>query len=141
MKTALLAVLLALETLSLSAARPQAGAKRIDITTVSTRADRVSGGDVLVRVGIPARPSNLRATLNGGDVTNAFREEINGLAGVTYLAVLTNLVDGQNTLRVSSGTPGLPDAALRLTNYPISVPIISGPHLKPFVCQTDSFKL
>lgn len=142
MKRALLALLVAAESLSLSAARPQAGAQRIDIAALSTRADRVSGGDVLVRIGMTSRPASLRATLNGREVTKNFSTGNNGLGGgVTYLAVLTGLVDGQNTLRVSSGTPGVADETLRLTNYPITGPIVSGPHQKPFVCQTDTFKL
>src|SRR5476649_806977 len=75
MKTASLALLLAFQTLSLSAARPQAGAKHIDIRTLSTRADRVSGGDVLVEIVAPggtakAVPHDI--TLNGRDVSPAF---------------------------------------------------------------------
>ena len=36
---------------------------------------------------------------------------------------------------------GVPDGVLEVTNYPITGPIISGPHQQPFVCQTDTFKL
>src|SRR5471032_279477 len=74
MKTASLALLLAFQTLSLSAARPQAGAKHIDIRTLSTRADRVSGGDVLVEIVAPggtARAVPHDITLNGRDVSPA----------------------------------------------------------------------
>ena len=54
MKIIALALLLALQTHSLSAARPQAGAKHLDIRTLSTRADRVSGGDALVAIAVLA---------------------------------------------------------------------------------------
>ena len=127
---------------------PQAGGRRVEIQTLSTRADLVSGGDVFVRVVIPARQPKLRATLNGRDVSGAFTVDhstrgaavaING--SEAYLAVLTKLVDGQNTLHVSAGAPGVQDATLRITNYAITGPIISGPRQTPYVCQTDTFKL
>ena len=51
MKIAALVLLLALEALNLSAARPQPDAKRLNLRTLSTRADRVTGGDVLAAVG------------------------------------------------------------------------------------------
>ena len=35
----------------------------------------------------------------------------------------------------------MPDESLELTNYPSTGPIVSGPPLQPFVCQTDTFKL
>ena len=141
-----LALLLAVETLGLSASTPQT-VNRIDITTLSTRADRVTGGDVLVRIVLPEPGLAVRATLNGRDVTSAFKLDHGYPAvaapsgGESYRALLTALADGQNTLRVVSGTPRVPDATLRITNYPITGPMISGPHQKPFVCQTDAFKL
>ncbi len=50
MKMASLAVLLALQAGRLTAARAQNTPKRIEIRTLSTRADRVSGGDVLIEI-------------------------------------------------------------------------------------------
>ena len=88
MKIAALALLLALQTLSLFAARPRAGAKRIDIRTLSTRADRVSGGDVLIAIVAPGgtaeavphgiapgkiTPGAVLVTLNGRDVSSRLR--------------------------------------------------------------------
>ena len=32
-------------------------------------------------------------------------------------------------------------ASLTLTNYPVTGPIVSGPHQTPFICQTDTFVL
>ena len=50
MKIATLAVLLALQAGGLTAARAQRTPTRIEIRTLSTRADRVSGGDVLIEI-------------------------------------------------------------------------------------------
>src|SRR4051794_10584362 len=107
MKIAALVLLLASETLTLSAAPPPANA--IAITALSAHADRISGGDVLVRVVVPSRGARLRAALNGRDVTTAFKVEndAGGRAAIagsgSYLALLTGLVEGPNMLRVSGG--------------------------------------
>jgi hypothetical protein len=47
------------------------------ITTLSTAPDRVSGGDVLVRIGVPAGAdlSSIVVALNDQDVTGAFRPD------------------------------------------------------------------
>ena len=55
--------------------------------------------------------------------------------------MLTGLSIWQERPRVSGKAWGKPDGVLELTNYPITGPIISGPHQTPFVCQTDTFKL
>jgi hypothetical protein len=150
MKTAaarVLAVLLAMQTSSGAAA--QAGARafqasghmttKLDIQTLSTHADRVTGGDVLIAIAIPAGPAAPTAAppdvrLNGDDVSNAFR-----LQSGRFVGLVTGLTDGRNELKVSGW--GVRDQALAITNYAIAGPVISGPHQQPFVCQTDTFKL
>src|SRR5450432_838276 len=135
MKIASLALLLAFQALSLSAARPQTGAKHIDIRALSTRADRVSGGDVLIEIVAPGAPS---VTLNGRDVSPAFHAARNS---GSLVGLVTNLTLGKNVLKVAGKPWGVRDESLELTNYPITGPIISGPQQQPFVCQTDTFKL
>src|SRR6266403_1521097 len=49
------------------------------------------------------------------------------------------LTIGENTLSVSGR--GVQADSLVLTNYPITGPITSGPHIKPFICQTQEFVL
>src|SRR5215212_7482820 len=62
-----------------SAARPT-----LDISTVSSRPDAVSGGDALVRVDVPSgvAPGTVRVQLNGSDVTRAFRVVDGDLVGL-----------------------------------------------------------
>src|SRR4051812_17884551 len=115
MKTCLLALLLALETLHVSAAPPQAAP--IGIRTLSTRADRISGGDVLVEVTAPAAPV---VTVNGRDVSAAFHA-MQGSRG--YVGLVTNLSIGKNVLKVAGKPSGSRDAQLELTNYAITGPI------------------
>ena len=58
--------------------------------------------------------------------------------------MLTGLLTGlrqERDARVSANRWACRTRSLELTNYPITGPIISGPHQTPFVCQTDTFKL
>jgi hypothetical protein len=105
---------------------------------VSTRADRVSGGDVLVEIVTPPTGgSAVTATVDGRDVSAAFHRREDG----SYLGLIAGLKLGKNTLKVQGAPWSVPDESLELTNYPSTGPIVSGPPLQPFVCQTDTFKL
>jgi hypothetical protein len=134
-KIAALVLLLAFETLSLSAARPQDGAPRVAIRTLSTRADRVSGGDALIEIVAPGPPA---VVVNGRDVSAAFHAATGSGA---FVGLVTNLAVGKNVIKVAGKAWGVADRSLEITNYPITGPIVSGPHQTPFVCQTDTFKL
>lgn len=107
-----------------------AGAAVLDLKTISTRADRVSGGDVLVQI---TQDNNAvtPVTLNGTDVTAAFRA---GSTPNTRVGLVTGLVVGINTL--SAG--GL---SLAIHNYPITGPITSGPHEVPYICTTQDYQI
>jgi hypothetical protein len=99
------------------------------ITTLSSRPDRVSGGDVLVQISQDddAAPP---VSLNGADLSGSFHAG----PGRTRMGLVTGLRLGVNKL--SSG-----GVSLVVRNYPISGPIVSGPHETPFVCTTQSFQL
>src|SRR5262252_1381168 len=131
------AVILALQMSGQAAAPPaKSRTPKLNLQTLSTRADRVTGGDVLVSIAAPAGAPAARpeVRLNGRDISDAFRQQRGSLVGL-----VTGLVDGRNELKVSAW--GVRDQLLTLTNYPITGPVISGPHIEPFVCQTDTFKL
>src|SRR3954463_14496178 len=68
----------------------------VHISTLSVRADLVSGGDALVKVGMPdkADPGKLRLRLNGHDVTSSFRQHSDGHG----LGLLTGLRLGHEPL-------------------------------------------
>ena len=112
------------------------GGRRIEIRTLSTPADRVSGGDVLVEIANAGKGRHgLEVSLNGRDVTAAFRRSGSG----TLVGLVSGLEVGKNKL--SAGGRGQPKETLEITNYPLSGPITSGPHITPFICQTHSFLL
>lgn len=110
----------------------------IFIETLSTKPWLVTGGDVLVEVTIADGSSVdlLEIELNGMDVTHHF---IN-VSSKSKQALLKDLPDGESVL--TAGLSGGNDlTTLRITNFPINGPIISGPHQQPFYCQSEEFLL
>jgi len=107
-----------------------ASATVIDIKTLSTHADRVSGGDVLAQITTDAAGLS-PVTLNGVDVSSMFRP---GTTPNTFVGLVTGLNLGRNTLAAG-------ERSLVIANYSIKGPIISGPYLQPFICQTQDFRL
>ena len=102
------------------------------IQTLSTKPGYVTGGDVLVQVTSPGvTAKSLQVRVGNRDVTKLFRSTN---TPYVYLGLIQGLPLG--TTVIHSG-----DAALEITNYPISGPVISGPWQQPFICQTDHFKL
>jgi Tannase-like family of unknown function (DUF6351) len=139
MKTAWLAALLALHasTAGLTGSGQRPPAPGIEINVLSTRADRVSGGDVLIEIVAPGERGSamavpFEAALNGRDVSTAFHA---ASGSGSWVGLLTGLAVGRNTIKATARTPDLRGASLDVTNYPITGPIVSGPHVRPFVCQ------
>jgi hypothetical protein len=98
-------------------------ASRLGIASVSNpRPQFVSGGQVLVRV-TPAgsRPATLSA--NGHDVS--LHREADG----SLLGLATGLREGANTLEARQSGQR---ATLRVTNHPITGPVLSGRQQLPF---------
>src|SRR5580704_825754 len=115
--------------LSCLAGLPGVAASRIEIEVLSGRADMVTGGDALVETN--AASEKFSALLNGQDISKSFRP---GKTAGTMVAHVEGLKSGKNLLEVKSAKGS---AKLELTNYPITGPVFSGPHQKPFVCQTE----
>jgi hypothetical protein len=117
---------------------PQAfsqSAAKLQIKTLSSRPDLVSGGDALIEVKAPAgtQLSQLTLTLNGQDITSQLKNEPgNG----SFRGVISGLTIGDNALHVMLKSSRMPPARLTLKNYPITGPILSGPHLTPYECRT-----
>jgi Tannase-like family of unknown function (DUF6351)/Tannase and feruloyl esterase len=107
-----------------------ASAAVLSINTISSRPDRISGGDALVQI-TQSDNAATPVTLNGTDVTSSFHA---GTVANTRVGLVTGLVNGNNTL-ASGGV------SLTIHNYPITGPIVSGPHNTPFFCQTQEFTL
>ena len=108
---------------------------RLEIKTLSSRPDMVSGGDALVEVNAPAgaQLNQLTLTLNGKDVTNQL--ELDPTTG-SFRGLISEMNLGDNMLLAKLKSPKPAQASLSVTNYPITGPILSGPHLTPYECRT-----
>jgi len=133
----LLAVPLA--TAAVASAAPT-GSGQLQIFTVSNpRPQLVSGGDVLVRVSVPAGvdPKAVRITADGRSVRGRFGVQPDG----TLLGLVTGLNEGANQLVARTIGTGAQSTSLRVVDHPITGPVFSGPQQKPFYCQTQAFGL
>lgn len=114
-----------------TAAKPVQG--KIDVKVLSSKYNLVSGGDALVEVKASegAKASDLRVTLNGRQLVTPlkFDQPSNTLRGL-----VTGLDNGGNWLQVSGPTGYT--VSQPLVNYPITGPILSGPHMTPYECKT-----
>jgi hypothetical protein len=106
----------------------------LEIRTLSSRPDMVSGGDALIEVRAPAGVplDRLSLTLNGRDVTGQLR--VDKPTG-SFRGLIDGMVTGENTLEATVRSSKA-RAKLKVTNYPITGPILSGPHLTPYECRT-----
>jgi hypothetical protein len=109
---------------------------KLQIVALSTDPDLVTGGDVLLRVDVPAgvSPSAVRVRAGTRDVTPAFQRT----APHALTGLVTALAAGRTTIEAIAG---MARASLDVTNYPITGPVISGPWQQPFICQTAAFAL
>ncbi len=109
---------------------------KLEIKTLSSRPDLVSGGDALVEVKAPAGTAlnHVTLTLNGKDVSAQLKLDP---ATNSWRGVVSGLRLGGNSLQASSKVAGkTAQAGLTVTNYPLTGPLLSGPHLTPYECRT-----
>ena len=110
---------------------------QLSITTVSTDSHSVTGGQVLVRIEVPAdaSPTDVSVSLNGGDVTSSFLS----VPGNALIGLVPGLQLGSNVLTAETKhtKPSL-NARLQLFNFPIYGPVFAGPHQQPWICETEA---
>ncbi|MER7249148.1 DUF6351 family protein [Kribbella sp. NPDC000426] len=125
-----LAVVLLASALVLPAV-PAVASREVKLEIVSSRPDKITGGDALVHVITP--DDRVRVTLNGKDVSSVFVADGDGVTGL-----VGNMPPGSNVLRAESGGRR---TTLDVRNYPRQGPVFSGPHEQPFVCETAQFTI
>jgi hypothetical protein len=109
-------------------------APRFTLETLSSAPHQVTGGDTLVRVGLPPGrgPRHFVLLRNGEDVTSVLEREDGALVGL-----VGGLEPGENVLELRPHPRAQAVLArLVVTNHPESGPIFSGPQQQPFVCTT-----
>jgi hypothetical protein len=104
---------------------------RVAVSVLSSSPQYVSGGDARIAVrAAPGLRDKLEIWINGKPAPATLRERADGLEGV-----VSGLAVGDNTLEVRQKGHAVM-ASIKLTNYPITGPIYSGPQQQPFVCTT-----
>ena len=121
-----------------AASAQSAGDGALELRTLSTRPEVVSGGEVLVQISAPRGVAldRVAVTLNGRDARPAFKA---GAQAQTLVGLLSGLTVGSN--QVEASAPGARRAQLTVINHPGTGPVIAGPHQTPFVCETEAFGL
>ena len=117
--------------------RADAGAA-LTIRALSTHPVHVSGGDVLVEVlvGGDSGSDAPEVLVDGSGAEVALRED--PARPGRWTALVSGLPEGASEVVVRRGRD---EASLAITNYPLTGPIVSGPHQEPFICQTEAFRL
>jgi hypothetical protein len=106
-------------------------ASGFSLATISNRADLVSGGQALVRVGLPhgTTLSRVRVLLGSRNVTSAFAVRPDGHVE----GMVTGLRRGRNVLKVLARSGR--GAALTIVDHRIQGPVFAGPQLQPWTCR------
>jgi uncharacterized tannase-like protein DUF6351 len=122
------AVLVALIALGAPAS---AVASKVKVSAASTRAEYVSGGDVLVRIDATG---TVRVERDRTDVTSAFHRMPDG----SLLGLVDGLSPGRHAIvaREPRGRHGGRSGRLTVVDHPITGPLFSGPQQQPFFCET-----
>ena len=103
---------------------------------ISSKADRVSAGDALVALTVPAgaNANRLGVRLNGTSIRSAF--SVTPGNNRRFSGLVSGLQPGAN--RISAWAPGLNSAtSIRIWNSSVTGPVFSGPHQVPFICRTE----
>ena len=110
-----------------------------EVSTLSSRADTVTGGDAVIEVRLPfyVRARDVIVRLNGADVTGSFAADA-GRRRLTGL--VSGLKLGKNTVTASNRRHhhGQVYEKLEIVNYPSYGPVFSGAHQTPWICQTEA---
>jgi hypothetical protein len=103
----------------------------VELRVLSSPPQFVSGGDARIEVrAAPGLHKHVQLFLNGRPIEPALRAN-----GHRLEAVISGLDDGRNVLEVLVKGRWQRDA-VKLTNHPITGPMLSGPQQHPFVCTT-----
>ncbi|MEO8718420.1 MAG: DUF6351 family protein, partial [Burkholderiales bacterium] len=135
MKTISLAIAALLATVAPAHANKDSE-RDFEIRTLSSRANTVSGGDVLIEVRLPryASGSDIVVRLNGSDVSGQLSADP---AASRLVGLITGLRDGKNRITASARHHHNNQHydSLEVINHPIQGEIFA-PHQRPWVCET-----
>ena len=132
---AVLAIPVAAQQKTEGPAAANAAGTALEIRALSTRAEFVSGGDILLQIVGPANltAKNLTVRANGKDVSAAFKPA----PDKTLVGLVTGLNVGSTAIQASMrGSKAT--AQLTVVNHPVTGPVLYSPHQTPFICETQA---
>lgn len=127
--TSLMALLLAC-----SPEQDQTAVAQLSIKAVSTKAHLVSGGDLLIEITSSAPADRLQLQVNGSLIPSVLVATASNVELNHYRAIIADLPLGASTISVSAGDSR---SELAIVNYPITGPIFSGDHQRPYFCLSQ----
>lgn len=113
---------------------PAASSVDITIEAISNQPHLISGDDVLVEITSSAAADQLQVRVDGSAVAAPLHAVEDTGAGNRYQALIEGLPKGSAIISVSAGNS---TADLRVVNYPITGPILSGEQQSPYFCLRD----
>lgn len=118
-----------------SEAPPEPAIGAASINVLSSKKELVSGGDAAIEVTLPddVTVSQVKVMRNGADVTPSLVSATGTLRGV-----VEGLAEGQNQIEVQLSATGRKLGEVSLRNAPKSGPTVSGPHQRPWICETEA---
>ncbi len=118
-----------------TATKPTNRDDAMSIQVLSSQPDRVTGGDARISVTPPrgSALSRVKVLVDGRDVTARLKSVAGHLEGT-----VVGFVEGRSTLSASVGSDSV---ERRIRDYPITGPMVSGPHLPLPVCTTQALGL
>lgn len=134
------ATALSLVALALAAvvflAGPASAAAPIKIETLSSKPNRVTGGDALMAVTAPSGTSRNKLIVrrNGTVVTSSFKADPGN--SQRLIGLVTGLRNGSNVVSAWAGTDAINPARHDMFNSPRIGPLFSGPQQSPYYCTT-----
>lgn len=110
---------------------------RIEILVLSSRPDMITGGDALISIDAETKAglSGLKVFINEREFTSQFQ-----ISSPKSRAALVEGIPDSGVLRLVS-SEGVNLDTILLKNHPAEGPVFSGPHQKPFICETNAFTL
>ena len=97
------------------------------ISLLSSKPEYVTGDDALVKISVDSQNVPINVTLNGVDVSDAFKRS--ATAPTEFVGLVKGIKQGANELTAVANNAR---TAMNLIGNPISGPIFSGPHQAPF---------
>ena len=114
---------------------PAIPAGTMSIEVLSSQPDRVTGGDARISVTPPegTSPTAIRVSVGTRDVTSRLQP-----SGTKLEGTVSGFVEGTSTITATAGSRSV---QRRIRDYPLTGPVLSGPHLPLLVCTTEKFGL